>query len=627
EVVTGSGLHHVIILDASYSMLAGPNQARRWDLSLKAARQLAASWGRGERFSVLRLGKEERWLAEGATVQSPEKTLELLKGLEVEEEAVATGGAILSVLAKFPSDRLEIFVFADDQASSWKDLNSELPEAGERARILWFCPPLESYENLAVTSVRFPYEKTLVGHSCRVYVKVRNFGSLPVKDSVLEILLGENVHGKLVYSLLANQESEFHYDLSFDKPGSYYVSARIPADLLEFDNRMSAGIEVREQFSALVLQDASEKAKFDSAWETLRIAQNMQEIKDVDDNAIFTAGQLQFFTKDENITQDEMSKFDAVLLDGGCKLTPGLAVNLARYVEQGGGLILGADEKIDAQAWNKYLGDHEILPAPLRKLRIEAIGGAGYQSLARSDFGPGAMRTFESDEDGDISRTKFYVWHTFDTPAEGAGVLARFSDRSPFLVAQRKDLGTVLLMAAALNGQGSNLTVSEFFMPILYRLVFEAASGSLFPRVVGREDPIRYVMRSPGSIKGVSFNAEGGPAVPANIFASKGLSLASVPAGLNHSGLCSFLLFEDNGRTSRIWYGVQGPRVDSSLLPVTESLKQSFMEKLGMKQVPGWEELERILMESRSGSEWHSILMLILLLLIAAEMAFQRTFI
>jgi hypothetical protein len=417
-------------------------------------------------------------------------------------------------------------------------------------------------------------------------------------------------------------------DVKFDAAGPHYVTARLAADALEYDNTMSAGVEVSEKLGVLVLRDKARAGKLDSAWEFLRVAAQVEKNVDAEGLPIFAMGPLNFTLCDGPVDSKILAGADVVLLDGGKALSAELAGQLNDYVASGGGLVLAADgNSIDAGAWNDLLGRNGLLPAPLARLHIEELGGERFVSLARNEFGAEAMRPFETDEDGDISNARFFRWWDLgETPANST-VLARFSDRQPYMVSRRGDLGCTVLLASGLSGRGNNLVAREFFLPMIFRLFTEAASGSDYPRTVGRRQPIRIRTGAVDSVRGVTFAMEGREpaAVPVTELKAGG-SAAIIPDGADVTGLGSMLVARSQGAT-RAFYGIQGPRVDSDLTPMEAPLKKTIVDRMGLIEVADWAQLDEVLKASRSSSEWYHWAIVAMIALLIGEMLMQRRFV
>ena len=625
--LSGSGVHHVLLVDASYSMLAGEAGRSRWERSREAMKQLLATWGRGERWSLCLLGDQPEWVVDGAAVSSPAQAAGIIDGLTIREAKASIARGLDAVQKKLAGQTADLYLFADDQAESWKDVEAS-PAAGPGlARSYWLNPPLEDRRNAAVVSARFASDATLVGHPARLFVRVRNFSDLPILDLAVELLVDGAFVSRETRSLLPRQDGSLYFDVTFDKPGSHYATVRLGADTLTFDNQLAAGIEVRERLNVLVLRDADKTRKFDSAWDFFDLAAAAEKQQDEEARPVFAAGPLVFtLCQDREPPARLLTGADAVFLDGSRAFTPGLASLLRDYVAGGGALVLAADERVDVAAWNRLLGNGGLLPAPVGPLHTLPIGGPTYQSMTQSGLVAGALRAFESAEDGDLGESRFYTWHDLGPVPAGSTVLATFADGRPCLVVKRFEPGAVALLAGGLSGSGDNLIVREFFLPFLFRLFSDALGHSVYPRTVACREPVR--LRFPGNaqVRSVTFQADEQRPVPVTPQKRRQDWVAAVPGGSDHTGLCAFILSHATD-VSRVWVGVQGERMDSDLTPLDLARKKAIVSRLKITEVADWPQLRETIRAGSLGAEWHAWLSLALLALLLGEMVIQRRFV
>ncbi len=626
--VTGTGVHHVLLVDPSYSQLAGPEGSSRWERATETMRQLVSTWGRGETWSLYVMGREPGWRVEGRTVASAADSRAVIDEIGIEEASSSLSKAMEAVAEKFPAgENVEVFVFADDQASTWEQMDRIAPPTAGEASVYWVNPPIESRGNLAVTSVQFSHERVLVDHPVRVFASVRNFGDEPVSDAPAEVLIDGAFYAREAVSLLPGQEGWISFDTRFDEPGAHYVTVRLGDDALTFDNSMSAGVKVSEAFDVLVLRDENVEEKFASAWGFLEILGRIEEMTAEDDEPLFTMGPLRLSLCEGECPAERLETADVVLLDGGRTLDAALAAKLKAFVADGGGLVLAAGENVNPARWNELLSAAGLLPAPLERARVESIGGERYASLARSEFELPAMRAFETLEDGDIANAKFYSWYEFGEPAPETEVLMRLADRTPFLLRRREGLGSVLLMGSGLSGRGNNLIVREFYFPLVFALFSEAASGGVYPRTVPTGETIRVRVTDTTGVKGMTFDLPGAQAaVPLDPQEVDGELRASAVGGSPVTGLASVLVVRAGG-SERVWYGVQGRRVDSDIRAVDAAALARAAERLNITEAADWRQLDETLRAQRRGAEWHHWAMIALLALLIGEMLMQRRFI
>jgi hypothetical protein len=620
---TDGAVLRILLVDGSYSMLAGRSPPSLRDSSLEIMRKLVSSWGRVEKWSLYALDSHPRWVVDRAAVGDAEKSLAILDSLKVEETAVSLAAGLKAVLAHGVGQRREIYIVADDQASNWADVDQATAEKDEQTRIFWIHPPLADRRNLAVTGLEVGHERVLRGFSFPVYAQVRNFSAEAVRDAELSFMVDGAMTGAKRVSLPPGQSVRIALDLRLDTAGPHLITARLNDDVLPFDNAMSAGVEVSDAVSLLVLRDAKRTGKFESAAGFLGLAARMLGGGSTNK----AAGPLRVtdFTE-AACTLSALEKHDAVVLDGGRTLTPELVGTLRQYVERGGGLILAADASVDLAVWRNLLGPANLLPAVPVRPHNEPLAGPVFRQLSRTGFDLPALRDFENDADGDISQVQFFSWIECDKPMPGTEVLARFDDGSTYAWRRRMDRGSVLMLASGLNSYNNNLMVRETVYPFLLHLFSEAASAGQYTRRVARNESVRYLAKGDPPPTGAMFGLDGEEPALASLTPQEQGMLVEYAPGSSRSGPASLLVLRENS-PERIWIGVQGERSDSSLTAMAPAYRAQLAEKLAWTEAGSAQELMDALEADGHGTERYGWVLLAVLLFAMGELLMGLRFV
>jgi len=576
DVVTTDGqVLRIILVDGSYSMLAGKGTLTRRAAQMEAMRALVSRWGRGEKWSLYALDAHPRWVVDQAGVTDADHSRAMLDTLKIDETSVSLAAGLEAVLAHGAGQSREIYLFTDDQASNWDGADKLADLNDGKTRIFWINPPLPDRRNLAVTKLELAHELALKNVAFAAYAQVRNYSAEAVRDAELTFLVDGAVTGSKRVSLQPGQSTQVQMEMRLSEPGPHLVTARLSDDALAYDNAMSAGVEVAESISLLVLRDAERTDKFESASGFLRLLARVL----AGGGAVEAAGPLRIseFTGPKCDLQ-QLDGTDAVVLDGGRTLTADLADTLRRYVERGGSLILAADDTVDLALWRKLLEPAGLLPAVPARVRSEPLGGNGGRRLSRSGFELPALRGLETGADGDVSQVRFFTWTEFGDPAPASEVAARFSDGSPYAIRLRFDRGSVLLLAAGLNSRNNNLLVRETVYPFLLNLLAEAGSARQYARRVAPAKPVRYLAKGEPAPVAAQFGMEGDEPALATLVPHAQGTRVEYAAGSPRSGPASLLVLRDNSR-ERVWVGIQGERSDSALTQMTQSFQKRLAEK------------------------------------------------
>jgi len=310
-VASGTGIHRVVVVDCSYSMLATAGEESRWERVRAVVEELAASWGRNERWSLYAIDGQPGWRVRDAAIASSEEVLAALDLLEPVETEAAVGRALDEVLQTAVAGPTEIYLVTDDQATTWEDARSLSVPQREDLRVFWIRPGATVQDNLAVTGVVPGTDRVLAGHPLRVFVSVRNFGRDPQLEVPVEVLIDGRFAGRESISLQPGQELEAEVDLRFERAGSHVVSARIGDDALAFDNEAATGIMVERAMDVAVLRDPDRDDLFESSHPFLELAARVLDERSDSGLAPFTVSLV-----DGSVDATTLAGFDCVLLDG-----------------------------------------------------------------------------------------------------------------------------------------------------------------------------------------------------------------------------------------------------------------------------------------------------------------------
>lgn len=621
---TGGEVLRILLVDGSYSMLAGEGSQSRRDTAVEAMRGLVSSWTRGEQWSLYMLDSHPRWIVDRASVVNASQSLAILNALEYEECAVSIASGLEAVLAHEAGQSREIYIFTDDQATNWKGADSVIAEIDDNTRLFWINPTLEDHRNLAVTDLQLGHERVLRGYPFSVYAQVQNFSVESVRDADLTFLANGAMIGSERVSLPPGQNARVRMELRLDELGPQVITARLSRDALTVDNAMSAGVEVVDSVSLLVLRDAERTDKFETSAGFLGLIAR-----------VLAGGAGKEAQGPLRVTEHAepgcdlslLMAYDAVVLDGGRTLTPALAETLRQYVvENGGGLILAMDDTVDLPVWCQQLGPAQLLPALPVRVHNEPIAGDAFRRLSRSGFDLPGLRDLETDADGDITQLQFFTWVEFESPIPGTGVLARFSDGSPYAMQYRFDRGSVLVLAAGLSSRNNNLLVRETVYPFLVHLFVEAASSGQYTRRVGLHEPVRLLVKGDPPPIAVQFGLEGQEPVLATLTPHAQGTYVEYTAGADRSGPASLLVLRETSR-ERVWIGVQGERSDSDLTSIPADYRTRLTERFHLTEVASAKELSEALASSGQGVERYAWVLMAVLLFGMGEMLMGLRFV
>ena len=163
-----------------------------------------------------------------------------------------------------------------------------------------------------------------------------------------------------------------------------------------------------------------------------------------------------------------------ILADGAFPSGIG-ATRLAKFVDDGGGLITALGERASPRSWPAAA--HALLPGELGPA-ADRIGARG-AVLGSVDRRHPALALFAGPKAGDLASARFYKYRPIDTTG---GVLARFDDGAAALTEHAVGRGRVLTFASTFDGLWNDLPRQPVFLPFVQQLARHAASWRDAPR-------------------------------------------------------------------------------------------------------------------------------------------------
>jgi len=326
--------------------------------------------------------------------------------------------------------------------------------------------------NVAVTRATVLSRIVGPGEPVRIEASVINHGTVPIEDWAVSLYLeGERVAQSGV-SLLPGVPTRVVLSASPQSHGWLAGYVEGEDDSFYQDNRQYLTLHVPQVRRILIAGDAGSQTA------SLEMALSLE-----DDQSPFRAQVISA----KDLLTTALGRYDAVFLVGLSALSTGQIAELARYVEQGGGLMLFPSE--DLTASNALLA---ALDAGSWQLRDAA------QTVTHAEFDHALFEgIFETTPSGPARRIEPVEVYRLAAYSPGTAVeqpLIRLSGGEPFLQEIRHGRGRGLLLAVTPDHHWSDFPVRGLFVTLLYRAAHYLSAG-------GSVQGDRLVAGQPGSVR------------------------------------------------------------------------------------------------------------------------------
>jgi hypothetical protein len=200
------------------------------------------------------------------------------------------------------------------------------------------------------------------------------------------------------------------------------------------------------------------------------------------------------------------------------------------YLKQGGGLVVFGGDQVVADNYNRLLHDDGkgMLPAALGPTVGDAARKEASFSFNPLDYRHPIIDEFDGQPDevkASLTGARIWQFHKLKLPRNSpAQVALAFDNGDPAVVEGRRHRGSVIQVATSADADWNTWPLHPSYLPVMVKMVFEAASGRLAERNVRVGQPLDQALPARGSAAAVSVMLPDGQTVPTKLQAAGGVS-------------------------------------------------------------------------------------------------------
>jgi hypothetical protein len=548
--------HHILVLDATYSLSARPGQESRFETALRLAEQAVRQANPGDGFSLVVLASPPQAVVPGPSSEPDKVIAEIaaLKQTHGTTDTTAGLGLIANLLAQSPRayPRRQVLFFSDLQRSAW---GPTLPQADDsppevwqrivnRADVAFVDVAGTDLENLAVTNIALADPLPLVESPAAVVATVHNFGRTDRRLVRVELLIGRPEAGgqdhtlfpveqRIIESIPAAGQTAITFTLDgaarFREPGVHLIQVKLTeSDDLPIDDARSIAVEVRDGLPCLLVNGKPSIDPLRRASEYLAEALAPGGRIIPGNPARPRVISLEEFA-DPSLS--DLSNVDCVFLCDLPSITPSQVARLEGLLKRGGGVVigLGPNAAANADLYNKllYAEGQGLLPGRITGVKVTASADDPGFRLAAEE---GAYRlpplaAFQDENSrGGLTAVPFHQYVTLDTSDDerarrvlsfvpaAANPADTDTKPDPAVIETPRHRGRVVVYTSTFNTEWTDWPRLPSFLPFAHELLrFAATNQDRHTLRVG--DPLEEYV--PVSLIGLSatVNGPGGLAV------------------------------------------------------------------------------------------------------------------
>ena len=495
ELLAHTPMHHVIVVDASYSMQAEEAGVSLFQRAQQMARKMIENARQGDAFHLVRISSlPPQSIVSRASYRREAVLSELADQSPTDErgDLPTTLGKVLQHLEEGPAiGRRQVTILSDFQVGLWwpdstderqriRDLLVELDRQAEV--ILVDLHPPES-QNLAVLSLESTAELISVNRPVKLAAVVLNDSHTARNNQPVDLLVDGRLAETVTADLPAHRETIVRFEQVFPGSGEYELQVRIADAFLPRDNSALMAAPVREAVNVLLVNGRPDGRKMHQATDYLRLALAPtpgDERGNLIRPTVIAEGEL---------PESDLSRFDVVFLCDVALVTPAEGQLLDRYVRGGGSLI-----------YNRVLGEEfDLMPVQLGdriELHADNLEGLTFDP---GDYTSPIVAAFKGNPFAGLTTTRIQGYLSAQIRESDDGttqVPLRYSNGEIAIAERTVDRGRSIFLTTSVDRTWGTWAVWPSFVPMMNELVLHAVSEEWKQRQIRVGESISAVFPS-----------------------------------------------------------------------------------------------------------------------------------
>ncbi|MCE9545815.1 MAG: BatA domain-containing protein [Planctomycetia bacterium] len=369
-------VHHVLVLDGSYSMTYKPADKSLFDAARQQARELVDAAREGDAFTLVLMCDAPRVIIghasfdRAAVVREIDALAPPEAGANVPASLEAAERLVRETQQQYPQlGRPQIHYFTDLGRNSWgadtrtpqvdREFRQRLARLDEIGAVEMLPIGAAGAENLAVISLTAADPYATIAQPVALQTVLRNFGRQKLTAQKVELWVNGQRNAQQTVDVPAGEASApVNFSYRFPTPGDHIVEIRAPGDALIVDNRRFLSLPVKEHLRVLCISGQRGSTRY------------VMTSLDPDYNReSFSILQPQV-AAESALQELDLKQFECVFLCNVGQFTSSEARVLEGYLKSGGGLVFFLGDQVVAESYNRELGGQtpgspHVIPALL----------------------------------------------------------------------------------------------------------------------------------------------------------------------------------------------------------------------------------------------------------------------
>jgi len=498
----------VIILDDSMSMQSKSQGGQtRWSLALQHAKTICDSLPEGSDYYLI-LG--------GLTPEPIDSRVLDDKYREWNRQPSITGRLNLVQSTKIGLDwlnqqsltRRQIIYISDFQSTDWSDDSESLNDLTHLVNnqaippiLSWLdvsdSSPIENenerleFQNYSVGETILAPKWFAEGQAVTALCTIHNHSRTPVNSLAVSWRLDNELIESQKINIAPSSSTRVTARFLAPKKGWHLVEVKLDVvDDLEFDNRKQVPFLVQNKSPIVLIDGGLRPEPMQSESDFLRIALSPFTFSP-------SSGTDYFDTKVMTIDKlhnTSVTDANVIVLCNVPRIDHSISVNLRKFADDGGGVVVFLGDKVDADAWNqlpsldqsgiRFFTITKGAESPVvesaedeEKLTIDIPETVFFRDLSQTSLASLAS----------ISVDRFTAISIL--PESAPDRIASFNNGIPWIIRRDTGKGSIWVVTTSCNSSDSNLPTRPVFVPLMQRLIHAASNSKPAIEVIDASTP------------------------------------------------------------------------------------------------------------------------------------------
>jgi hypothetical protein len=319
--------------------------------------------------------------------------------------------------------------------------------------------------NGSVKEIRLGGQGVGVNLPIQIEASLVNFGASEIKDVLVQLSIdGQNKEQKLA-TIPPKGETSVSFQTRLNQPGAHTGQVTLKKEGLAGNAVAHFTLDAQDKLKVLIVDGDPQTSLAQS--ETFFLSRALNPTGERDSSLFLPTVILS-----DGLNAATLDGYQVVILCNVGVVPDGFAAKLQNYLRQGGGLLVFAGDKLQAESYNQKFA--QVLPAQLtdKKLGPEAGG----EKIEKLDLNHPALRML-ADPILQESLKSARVWGYLRAGTAGKNVLISLANGDPLLLEQRAGAGKVMLLPSSADRDWTDLPVKTVYLPLIQSLTQYLAGG------------------------------------------------------------------------------------------------------------------------------------------------------